>query len=60
MDAIVSATSGGAAAMGLGTKIGTVAAGYDADLVAMNGDPSNDITAARRVVFVMRAGVRIR
>jgi imidazolonepropionase-like amidohydrolase len=60
MDAIVSATSASAAALGLGDTIGTIAAGYAADLVAVDGDPSRDITAARRVVFVMRAGTRYR
>ena len=56
MDAIISATSAGAAALRLGDRIGTIAAGYDADLVAVAGDPSKDITALRRVTFVMRGG----
>jgi imidazolonepropionase-like amidohydrolase len=28
----------------------------DADIIAMDGDPLRDATAARRVVFVMKAG----
>src|SRR5262245_62122603 len=60
MDAIVSATSAGAAALGLGDRLGAIAAGYDADLIAVEGDPSRDIAAAQRVVFVMRGGVRYR
>ncbi len=60
MDAIVSATSAGAAALGLGDRLGTIAAGYDADLMAVEGDPSKDIGATKRVVFVMRGGVRYR
>jgi imidazolonepropionase-like amidohydrolase len=60
MDAIVQATSAAAAALGLGDKIGSVAAGYEADLIALNGDPSKDISATKRVVFVMRNGVRYR
>ena len=60
MDAIVQATSAAAAAMGLGDKIGSVAAGFDADLIATDGDPSKDISATKHVLFVMRAGVRYR
>jgi imidazolonepropionase-like amidohydrolase len=58
MDAIISATSAGAAAMGLGDRLGSIAAGYEADLIATDGDPSRDIAATKHVVFVMRAGVR--
>jgi imidazolonepropionase-like amidohydrolase len=60
MAAIVSATSAGGAALGLGDRIGSIAAGYDADLVAVDGDPSRDIGAMRRVVFVMRGGRQYR
>ena len=60
MDAIVSATSAGATALGLGASLGVVAAGYDADLIAVTGDPSRDIGALRNVVFVMRGGRRYR
>ncbi|HEY7287221.1 MAG TPA: amidohydrolase family protein [Vicinamibacterales bacterium] len=56
MDAIVSATSMAADSLGLGERIGTVAAGFDADLVAVTGNPLDDITAVRRVVFVMKSG----
>lgn len=55
MEAIVSATSLGAQAMGL-TQVGTIAPGMQADLIAVDGDPSTDITALRRVVFVMKGG----
>ena len=56
MDAIVSATSASAAALGMGQEIGTVAPGYKADLVGVEGDPLADITAVRHVVFVMKDG----
>ncbi len=56
MDAIVSATSVSADSLGMSKDIGTIAPGMQADLVAMAGDPLTDITAVRRVVFVMRAG----
>jgi imidazolonepropionase-like amidohydrolase len=54
--AIVSATSLSAEALGLGTQIGAVAPGMQADLIAVDGDPLQDITALRRVVFVMKGG----
>jgi imidazolonepropionase-like amidohydrolase len=56
MDAIVSATSLAAQSLGLGDRIGTVAPGFEADLVAVEGNPLDDITAVRRVVFVMKGG----
>jgi len=56
VDAVVSATSRGAEALGLEKEIGAIAPGLQADLIAVEGDPSRDITALRRVVFVMRGG----
>jgi imidazolonepropionase-like amidohydrolase len=43
--------------MGLGTTIGTLAPKYEADIIAVGGDPTKDITKLRDVRFVMRAGV---
>ena len=60
MDAIVSATSASAASLGLGDRIGAIAAGYDADLMAVDGDPMRDMTVMKHPVFVMRGGVRYR
>ena len=56
LEAITSATSLGAEALGMGTQIGTIAPGFAADVIAVDGDPSKDITALRRVVFVMKGG----
>ena len=56
MDAIVSATSLNAEALGMKDEIGAVAPGLQADLIAVAGDPISDITALQRVRFVMRAG----
>jgi imidazolonepropionase-like amidohydrolase len=56
MDAIVSATSLSAQSLGLGDKIGTIAPGMEADIVAVSGNPLEDITAVRRVAFVMKGG----
>jgi imidazolonepropionase-like amidohydrolase len=52
----LSATSVAAESLGLGAKVGAVAVGYDADFVATDGNLLQDITAVRRVVFVMRGG----
>lgn len=56
MDAIVSATSLAAESLGLGERIGRIAPGFDADLVATSGNPLDDIKAVRSVVFVMKSG----
>ncbi|OFW00424.1 MAG: hypothetical protein A3I61_04790 [Acidobacteria bacterium RIFCSPLOWO2_02_FULL_68_18] len=55
-DAIAGVTSLGAEALGLGDRIGTIAPGMEADLIAVDGDPLVDITALRRVLFVMKGG----
>jgi len=55
-DVIVSATSQAAESLGLQREIGTIAPGLGADLIAVDGDPTEDITALRRVVFVMKGG----
>src|SRR5580693_3322843 len=56
MAAIMSLTSVSAESLGLGDKIGAIAPGMEGDIIAMDGDPLHDPTAARRVVFVMKAG----
>jgi imidazolonepropionase-like amidohydrolase len=55
-DALRDTTSLNAESLNLGNRIGTLAAGFDADLIAVDGDPLKDITALRRVVFVMKGG----
>jgi imidazolonepropionase-like amidohydrolase len=54
--ALISATSAAAEALGLGNEIGSLARGYRADIIATRGDPSRDIDALRRVMFVMHDG----
>jgi imidazolonepropionase-like amidohydrolase len=57
MDAITSATSEAARALGLGDQVGAIAPGMHADIIAVRGNPLIDITALKSVVFVMRNGV---
>src|SRR5689334_21125710 len=57
LTAMISANSLGAEALGLGDQIGTIATGVQADIIALDGNPLTDITAVRRVVFVMKGGV---
>jgi len=56
MDVLVSATSLSAQSLGLGDTIGAIAVGYAADIVATEGSLLDDITAVRRVRFVMKGG----
>jgi imidazolonepropionase-like amidohydrolase len=56
MDALVTATSRNATAIGLGAHIGSLIPGFEADLIALDGDPLREIEAVRRVVFVMKEG----
>ena len=57
MRAMVSANSLNAEALGMSGQIGSIAPGLQADIIALDGDPLTDITAVRRVVFVMKGGV---
>jgi imidazolonepropionase-like amidohydrolase len=56
MDALVAAQSRAAESLGLQNEIGTIAPGLQADIIAVDGDPVQDITAVRRVIFVMKSG----
>jgi len=57
MAAMVSANSLAAEALRMSDQIGSIAPGLEADVIALDGDPLKDITAVRRVVFVMKGGV---
>lgn len=60
VDALLVATSGNARILGMEDRIGAIAAGRVADLVAVEGDPLVDISALRRVRLVMRQGELVR
>ena len=56
MAALVSATSLSAESLNMGNQIGSIAPGMQADIVAFDGNPLQDVTAAGRAVFVMKGG----
>lgn len=56
IDAITSATSLAAESLGLGKTIGTLAPGYEADIIAVPGNPLEDISVLSNVTFVMKGG----
>ena len=57
MSAMASANSVGAEALGMANELGSIAPGLQADIIALDGDPLKDITAVRRVAFVMKGGI---
>lgn len=60
IDALKSATGSDAELLGIAQKVGTLEKGKLADVIAVPGDPTADITATERVSFVMKEGRIIR
>ncbi len=58
--ALVSAHSAAAASLRLDDVIGTIAPGFEADVMAVSGDPLQTIAAMRHVIFVMKGGKVLR
>ena len=57
MQAVQSATLSAADLIGKSAEIGSLEAGKSADIVAVTGNPLQDINLLKRVQFVMKAGV---
>ena len=60
MEAIKSATSVAADFLEIGDRLGSIAPGKLADIIAVSGNPLQDISALQRVEFVMKNGIRYR
>jgi imidazolonepropionase-like amidohydrolase len=59
-NALIAATSGNARYFGIDARVGSVRPGLLADLIAVEGNPLQDIAALRRVRFVMKGGEVVR
>ena len=57
IDAVRSATSVNARVLHMSDKIGSIKPGLLADVIALEGDPTRDVSALRKVRFVMKGGV---
>ena len=54
--ALASATTGAAKVLGMSNEIGRIAPGYSADIIAVTGDPTKDVTVLEKVEWVMARG----
>ncbi len=58
--ALLSATSGNARILHLDDRLGSIRPGLLADLIAVDGDPTRDVSALRHVRLVMKGGAIVR
>jgi imidazolonepropionase-like amidohydrolase len=56
IEAILSSTSRGAKVLGVQEKLGEIKPGFFADIIAVEGDPTKDISNIRKIKFVMKDG----
>ncbi len=56
MEAIKAATTSAADLLGMSDKIGSISKGKSADIVAVDGDPLQDIKTMKNIAFVMKEG----
>jgi imidazolonepropionase-like amidohydrolase len=56
MQSIQAATMGGAELIGVLDKVGSISKGKFADIIAVSGDPTRDVTQLEHVLFVMKEG----
>jgi imidazolonepropionase-like amidohydrolase len=56
-EALVAATRSAARVLDLGAEIGSIATGKRADIIAVSGNPLDDVSAMRQVIFVMKDGL---
>jgi imidazolonepropionase-like amidohydrolase len=54
---LMAGTSSGAELLGLADKVGSLKPGMLADIVAVPGNPVDDIKVTQQVIFVMKEGV---
>jgi len=60
MQAIQSATTSAAALLGWSKDVGALSAGHYADMIAVAGDPTTDVTVLEKVAHVMKGGEVVR